>query len=461
MPIVGTLILPHPPILIPSIGKGEEHHAAATENAYLKAAELVQSLAPDTIVICSPHAESYSDYFQIADGQVGIGSFAKFGAKDYNFRVLYDTELVSAIEGLALEEGFPAGSEGGEAPDLDHGTMVPLYFINKKFRSYRIVRIASSGLSLFDHYRMGKIIAKASASLDRKVLFVASGDMSHCQKINGPYGYRDEGPAYDEQLLNVLEKADFLSLFTFDTTLLSEAKECGHRSFVMMAGFLDGLAVEPKLLSHEAPFGVGYGVMSFIPKGNDPKRLFGDIFLSQEKEKCQKKLSQADDVVKLAHNSLLTYLTTGKVLKVPSDIDTSLKDNKAGVFVSIHHFGSLRGCIGTIEPTKQSVAMEIIANAIEAGTEDPRFPSIKLEEMPYLEFSVDVLSPIEHILSSKELDPHKYGVVVSSGSQKGLLLPNLEGVESVEQQIDIARRKAGISPDAFLSLDRFSVKRHS
>jgi AmmeMemoRadiSam system protein A len=133
---------------------------------------------------------------------------------------------------------------------------------------------------------------------------------------------------------------------------------------------------------------------------------------------------------------------------------------RAGAFVSIKKLGDLRGCIGTIEPTCDDLAQEIIHNAVAAATRDPRFEPIDESELPYLSYSVDVLSPPEPVNGPEELDPRRYGVVVQSGRRRGLLLPDLPGVDSVEEQVGIARSKAGILPGEPVDLYRFQVERY-
>ena len=134
---------------------------------------------------------------------------------------------------------------------------------------------------------------------------------------------------------------------------------------------------------------------------------------------------------------------------------------RAGVFVSIKKFGELRGCIGTFEPTRTNVAEEVIANAISSATRDPRFPPVNTAELPYLSYSVDVLTKPEPVKDLSQLDPKRYGVIVESGWRRGLLLPDLEGVNTVEEQISICRQKAGILPHEPIKLYRFEVRRYS
>jgi AmmeMemoRadiSam system protein A len=163
-------------------------------------------------------------------------------------------------------------------------------------------------------------------------------------------------------------------------------------------------------------------------------------------------------LVRLAKKAVEAYIKEGKVFE-PKKLTLPMKE-KAGVFVSIHKRGELRGCIGTIEPQRANVAEEVTLNAISSATRDPRFLAIVPNELKDLEYSVDVLTKPEPVKSEDQLDPKKYGVIVESGWRKGLLLPNLEGVGTVEEQISICRQKAGITPDEPVKLYRFEVKRY-
>ena len=169
-----------------------------------------------------------------------------------------------------------------------------------------------------------------------------------------------------------------------------------------------------------------------------------------------------DLYVQLAVNTVNTYIRTGKVYEPElSELTKEMADTRAGAFVSIHEHGELRGCIGTISATCETLAKEIIQNAISASTEDPRFPPIRADELPDLEISVDVLGPFEPVSSVTELDVKRYGVIVEKGYRRGLLLPDLDGVDTVEYQVAIAKRKAGIrDDDPGVKLYRFEVIRH-
>jgi len=172
------------------------------------------------------------------------------------------------------------------------------------------------------------------------------------------------------------------------------------------------------------------------------------------------KKSEENAYVRLARETIENYVKQGKIITPPKDLPEEMINQKAGVFVSLKKFGDLRGCIGTFMPTQENIAQEIIKNAISAAIDDPRFPPVTVSELEELSISVDVLSAPEEVKDTSQLDPKKYGVIVSSGYKKGLLLPDLEGVDTAEYQIDIAKRKAGIYPGEKVKLYRFEVKRY-
>lgn len=266
MPLLAGYMVPHPPIAVPEIGRGEELKIADTLASFDEVAADIASIKPDTVILTSPHSILYRDYFHISPGRSAIGDFGRFGARSVTFSTLYDEELVEAISEEAGKSGIPAGTEGERDPLLDHGTTVPMYFINKRYTGYKLVRIGLSGFSLQTHYDFGKAIRRAIDKTDRRVVFVASGDLSHCQKEDGPYGYQKEGPVYDEKIMNTMGAGDFKSLVNYDETLLDASMECGHRSFTIMGGAFEGLKINTKRLSHEATFGVGYGFCIYHPE---------------------------------------------------------------------------------------------------------------------------------------------------------------------------------------------------
>lgn len=460
MAVLGAFLVPHPPIILPEIGRGEEKKIQKTIGAYREAAHRAAELRPETVVLTSPHATAYSDYFHISPGETARGDFARFGAPEVVLSARYDAALAEKISEIAAERGLPAGTQGERDAALDHGTLIPLRFLQEAFSGFRIVRIGLSGLSPVEHYRLGKCIAQAAGALGRRVVFVASGDLSHRLKEDGPYGFAPQGPEFDSRVTKAMAEGDFLELLTFAPALCERAGECGLRSFQIMAGALDGLAVRPELLSYEGPFGVGYGVAAFAVEGADDARRFDLLLEAGERARLEAARAGEDACVRLARLSLETYVKTGRYAKLPPDLPQELLGRRAGAFVSLKKFGRLRGCIGTVDAQTPSLAEEILENAVSAGTRDPRFPRVTREELPELSYSVDVLGEPEKINSAAELDVKRYGVIVRSGSRRGLLLPDLEGVDTPEEQLAIAMRKGRIRQGEPVTLERFEVVRH-
>ena len=502
MSILGAVMVPHPPIILPEIGRGEEKKIRATTEAYQKAMAFAASLQPETVIITSPHSVMYSDYFHISPGMDAEGDFRRFRARNVRIRADYDYELVHTLCGICDRDDFPAGTMGERDPGLDHGTMIPLYFLNQHLDpgSYRVVRIGLSGLPLTDHYQLGQKILEAVEKTDRRVVLIASGDLSHKLKKDGPYGLDENGPVYDERIMDVMGRAQFDELLDFDETFCERAAECGHRSFVIMAGALDGKAVRAHRLSHEGTFGVGYGVCTYQVTGEDRMRHFLDLWKEKKQKELVLKREGEDIYVQLARRGVEYAVKKHRALPDPEifalldsaektggtaagaapadcgpekeseqiregqrqqESQEELRHRRAGAFVSIHKDGRLRGCIGTIAPTCSCIAREIAQNALSASIRDPRFSPIRPSELDSLEITVDVLGETEKISSPDQLDVKRYGVIVTKGRRRGLLLPNLDGVDTVEEQISIALQKAGLDTDEEeYELERFEVVRH-
>ena len=476
MAIIAACAVPHPPLIIPAVGLGREHDIQATVDAYEEVGRRIAELAPDTVVISSPHSIMYRNYLHISPGARAQGSFASFRAPQAAYSCTYDTQLVAALEAACTAEQLPAGTQGEREPALDHATMIPLHFIQRACREAgvaepKVVRIGLSGLSAATHYQLGMLVQKAASVLKRRVVFVASGDLSHKLLASGPYGFAPEGPEFDERVCQAFANDDLLSLLTMDRGFADRAAECGLRSFQIMAGALDRTARTCELLSHEGPFGVGYGVAWFAPVGDEgaceDQALLNQLEAWHQHE-MERRRAAEDELVSLARLALETYVYSGGIPVRVDDLpdgrtlSPELLTRCAGCFVSLKQDGELRGCIGTIAPTQKSLAAEICANAVSAGRRDPRFPPVQLEELSSLVYDVDVLGTPERIDDESQLDPKRYGVIVSTADgRRGLLLPDLEGVDTVERQVSIAAQKGGIDlvGDSY-QLERFVVERH-
>ena len=459
MSIVAAYVVPHPPIILPEIGKGEEKKIQLTIHAYQRAMKEAAALAPDTVIIASPHTVMYADYIHIAPGEEAAGDFASFGAPGVRIQAAYDAIFARELEKEATAAGIAAGPVGGRGAALDHGVMIPLRFLQAHTADFCLVRVGISGLSPLDHYRFGTCIAQTAEALDRRAIFIASGDLSHKLTPEGPYGFAPEGPRFDKECMKYLEEGDVLKLLCIDPALYQAAAECGLRAFWMMAGTLDQKALKIKKLSYQGPFGVGYGVVSFRVTRADPRRSFAARYEGLQRRAMEERRAAEDDFVRLARESIETVVRTGEPPLRVGSVPPAMA-GRAGVFVSLKKDGALRGCIGTFEPTAKNIAAEIQQNAVSAALRDPRFPPVTPEELPDIIYSVDVLTEPELVDSAADLDVKKYGVIVESRARKGLLLPDLAGVDTVEEQLRIARKKGGIPEDASVRIWRFTVERH-
>lgn len=445
MTIAAAFIMPHPPVIIPEIGKGQEKDIQRTIDAYREAARQIAEIKPDTIVVISPHSTAYEHYFHISPGKSANGNFGRFGAREVEVHTEYDEELGRYLSKEAYKQGINAGTLGERERLLDHGTLIPLYFIHQEYRSFKVLRIGLSGVSAEEHLKVGGLLVRGAEKLGRRLVLIASGDLSHKLKPEGPYGFAEEGPLFDQKILEIIKENKLENLTALDHELCQNAAECGLGSFWIMAGALQGKQTESRILSYEGPFGVGYCVASFMVQPEE-----GD----------------QDPYVQLARLSLESFIGEGRRMTLADvtvrfpHLPEQLIRQKAGVFVSLKKQGVLRGCIGTIHPVTETTADEILRNAVSAAIEDPRFPPVNKEELKDLEYSVDVLMPPEPIDSPNQLDVKRYGVIVTSGRKRGLLLPNLDNVDTIDEQIHIARAKAGISPGEEVFLQRFEVIRH-
>ena len=460
MSIIKAYTLPHPPLAVPSVGHGQEKEIIKTLNAMYEVADEIAEIAPETIIYITPHCSVHSNYFHISPGSVAYGDLGRFNAPDVKIKTHYDEDLIKEISRIAEYNDISAGTHGESDASLDHGVTVPMWFINQRYSDYNSVRVSQSTMAPSEHYLLGQILAKAVETTGRRTVVIASSDLSHKLLSGGPYGFAPEGPRFDTALTDALTKGDFLALLKIPDELRVRAAECGYNSLMILAGCFDKKDVDSKLMSYEGPFGVGYAVASFTPGRENEARNILEQYVEHALKASNERRNAEDRHQELARQSLEHVITTGEKLPIPNGLPDELLKEEAGVFVSIHKNNRLRGCVGTIAPTTPNVAQEIVQNAISAGLSDNRFAPVAAEELPYLTYKVDVLSAPESISGPEQLDVRRYGVIVTSGSKRGLLLPNLDGVDTVGEQINIARQKADISEDESYELERFEVIRH-
>ncbi len=346
---------------------------------------------------------------------------------------LGEVEIDSELAGKIVEVSKYV-QEDERAHQHEHAVEVQIPFLQYFRSDIKIVPIVLAYAPATAYKEIGRDIARAIKELNRGVVIIASGDMTHYE----PQASAEEKDSQaieamlnldEDELTHRYEELD-ISMCAHGPAvcLISAAKELGATGAELVKYQTSGDTTG----DYDAV--VGYAGIIFRAAGMHP-------------------------LAALAKETVETYVREGKAPSPPADLTPEMKE-RAGVFVSIHKLGALRGCIGTFEPQQANVAGEVITNAISSATRDPRFSPIAPEELKDLDYSVDVLTEPEPVADESQLDPKKYGVIVEAGWRRGLLLPDLEGVDSVDYQIDICRQKGGIEADESVELYRFEVKRY-
>jgi AmmeMemoRadiSam system protein A len=453
------VIAPHPPIIVRTVGGSRADVTRRTLDALSGAAQALAEYAPETLVLMSPHAPAIADAIAVDDASAYSGSLAQFGDSAVREQ-RGDPELARLLATNAAAHGLQVVSRSEHARLrsgwLDHGSLVPLSFLDPD-RRYALVVVSLSFLPYADHRAIGLAASEAAAALGRRVAFIASGDLSHRLTPEAPAGYSPRAAELDEAIVQSVAAGEFEALGRIEPALVEAGGECGLRSFIALGGFLGADPVPTEVLAYEGPWGVGYLTATAGVSAHASSTGTGETGRSGSKGGVAG--ADASEIVALARQAIEAYVSSGRPISEPALADADLPE-RAGAFVSLHRNGMLRGCIGTILPTRDSLAEEVAANAVEAATRDPRFPPVSADELADLDVKVDVLHA-PSACTLEDLDPRSYGVIVTSGWRRGLLLPDLEGVDDVESQVSIAMRKAGIRPGESCSFERFKVDRYT
>ncbi len=454
--LVFSGIAPHPPIMVPEVGREESREVRGSIQAMADLTRRIISTGAETLILISPHAPLDPNAFVAYRGPILHGDFSRFRSAATTVECSLDDQLLSEIRNKANDENLKLIdlSHG----NLDHGTSVPLYFLMRNGWRGRVVALGYSFLSKPDHLRFGECLRDAADAVGKPVALLASGDLSHRLKPDAPAGYEPSAYLFDEEVVAAIEANDTQRIVGIAPSLRKLAGECGYRSMLIAIGATRSLTRNCEVLHYEAPFGVGYLVAQLTRKEKreqTEKGLAGETAASLPHDPHQ-------ILPQLARQIVEAYTLTGKELR-PDESASPILSARVACFISIRTMdGELRGCIGTIEPVKDMLADELVANAIGAATRDPRFPPVASGELAHLCYSVDLLSAIE-ATTIEQLDPSVFGVVVEDerGIKRGLLLPDIAGVETAAQQVEIAARKAGIPQGVPLRISRFRVTRFS
>ncbi|MDR3175087.1 MAG: AmmeMemoRadiSam system protein A [Desulfovibrio sp.] len=549
MPFIWAALMPHPPVLLPEVGRGREKEAGPSLDGARRLCARLAALnaenPPEALLVLSPHAPHAAGGLFLNSAENVRGSMARFGAPATGVSFQSPAGILDEIIDVLQKAGLPYTRR--EMPDItqDHGSIVPLRFLAPTFPEGKlppVIEAGPSGLRQEQALALGDALRELSGK--RRWALLASGDLSHRLKADGPYGFNPAGPVFDAAVVEALKAGDPSPLSSLGQKTVADAGECGLRPVLCLLR----LARAPvEVFSYEGPFGIGYcnalwvgdkgeslskaasssakaaaaspatqaakprmtfkinppeksahkpdkekksspasGARVSVPKVSGAKVSAPKVSVARVsvpkvsvQDASAPKVSVQDASVPEASvpnafehpyarlaRTVITSLLTGKgvpgaeMLRALSSNPEIWSDRK-GCFVSIKtKTGALRGCIGTFLPTQPSLQQEIMANAVSASVRDPRFPPMRADELDNVRISVDVLEAPEVVEEGMKLDPKAYGVIVSKEGRRGLLLPDLAGVDTVEKQLLIAAQKAGIRDLQGARIERFRVRRY-
>lgn len=436
-------LAPHPPIIVPAVGRGREREASLTLGGMESIAQRLREKVPDVLLVLSPHAP-FGEGLMFVDALRYEGGLKKFGVGELLFEAPGNREATDELIEV-LSSSLSPRRWTTDRFELDHASVVPLTWLAKTWGNLPSLVLANPiGLTYSKAHLLGKRLLGLKDT-HRRWALLASGDLSHRVTLDAPAGFHPDGKRFDAIVVEALKSGDPKRLLELDAEFIDRAGECGLRSVLTLLGLAGGRPLE--VFSYEAPFGVGYSTALW--ENNREEENFGQ------------------DLPGLARAAIRRFLEKGQALTQNEGQILapwkSLWEARKACFVSLKNRadGSLRGCIGTLEPHCPSLGEEIIKNAVASATRDPRFEPVNLPELEKISVSVDVLSSPERIAGTDGLDPERFGVIVEKGGRRGVLLPDLEGVETIEEQLQIACRKAGLPNAEGAALWRFTVKRHA
>jgi len=435
-----SVLMCHAPIVIPEVAGRRASSCVSTTAAMVEAGRTVMSAAPDVLVVLSPHTPRRRDAWGIVDGDTIEGTFARFGVPDVGLALPRATDASERIARVAKGAGLRVQSL--PSSPLDHGALVPLHFVVEAgWRGPTVVIAFPADIEPRECARMGEAIARAAADSGQRWVLLASGDMSHRLLPDAPAGFHPQARAFDDAVQRSVAAGDYAGAVSIDPELRDLAAEDVIDSLEVAAAAIEWNARGHKFLSYEGPFGVGY-LVAVLHRDDETRAV--DI---------------GSHLCGIARSAIDAHLRGRAFPKVESGTPSR------GVFVTLWGPSSdpsirreLRGCVGHIEPLHHALEQEVAECAVASATRDVRMDPVDRSELSSLAIEVKVLGPLELVATKRELDPHRFGVLVTQGARRGVLLPKVEGVDTVEQQLAIACRKGGIDMRVPFQMHRFTAQ---
>lgn len=428
--------MPHAPVLIPEVGGGRGREAGETREAMHHVAREVVAEKPDVVLIISPHSPRRPESFGVWSGRTPTGDMSLFGRPEVRVQASRATDFDDALERSFSRVGLSTWPITKAA--LDHGASVPLYFLNRAGWDGPTSIMGLNHPGEGGWREAGEGIRSAAGTLGIRLAIVASGDMSHRLLPGAPAGYDPHGREFDEEFVRLLRLGDYSAFERLDPELQELAAEDAVDSTLIAAHAMTMRNRDHEVLSYQGPFGVGYCVARLCRENGVLHP--GDLLPAFAREAVEHRL----------RNGGRTTVPNAPFLQSP-----------AGVFVTIRRRnGQLRGCRGTILPQHRNVVEETRAVALASAFQDARFDPVRADELDDLRFEVSVMNPPEPVRSRAELDPHRFGVILTTlDGRRGLMLPEVEGLDTVAEQIAATCRKAHIDPAEPITLERFTTQK--
>ncbi len=448
-----AVLMPHAPVLVPGVAGARVRAAGESVDAMSAVARRVVNVRPDALVLITPHAPRGAAGFTLWRGTRVRGNLLAFGAPDLGVDLPSAGGLAQAMEQATVARGLGM-ARWGDTP-LDHGAVVPLWHLVQAGWNGPTVVVGLNEPDSADPVELGAAIAEAAWREGMWVALVASGDMSHRLQQGAPSGFHPRAIEFDRTLIECLARGALRRLRHLDPVLRELAAEDAVDSALVAASAVDWDSQGHRVLSYEGPFGVGYGVAILHDALAEPagageeghRKRTGKVFVDPS----------GAALPGIARRSVVAAFRGnggGPGLK-----HSGIAAERHAVFVTIRHDdGQLRGCVGDLRPRCVNVAMETWQLARDAAFRDHRFSPVTADELPGLSFEVSVLSPLEEVASTAALDPGRYGVVVEAeDGRRGALLPGIDGLDTVEEQLSLVRRKGGMTATEPVRLWRFTV----
>lgn len=260
--LVFSALSPHPPILIPGVGKNNLNKLKKTVKALKSLEQELYASKPETIIIISPHGQILDNAFTINLNPQYLANFKEFGDFSTELKFKGDPILIQEIRADdEMEKEIPLVLVSKE--EIDHGISVPLYYLTQHLKEIKIIPVSYSALALKIHLKFGKFLQEQILNSNKRVAVIASGDLSHCLTKKSPGGYHKDGKIFDQKLIKLLKNKNVEGILNLNKNLIQNTKECGLKSIIIILGILNQSNYQSEILSYEAPFGVGYAVINF------------------------------------------------------------------------------------------------------------------------------------------------------------------------------------------------------